>query len=41
MILSTMTKKQLRDLEAFALELAAEGNKEAAKEVWILITNAR
>ena len=35
-----MTKKQIRDLQAFAVELAKEGRKEAAKEVLALIANA-
>jgi len=36
-----MTRKQIRDLEAFAQELAKEGNTEAAKEVMNLIYGAR
>ena len=32
-----MTQKQIRDLQAFAVELAREGNKEAAREVLALI----
>ena len=35
--LSTMTQKQIRDLQAFAIELAKEGKAEAAKEVLALI----
>lgn len=35
----TMTKKQIRDLQQFAVELAKEGNTKAAKEVLNLITN--
>lgn len=34
---STMTNKQIRDLEAFAVELVKEGRKDAAKEVLALI----
>lgn len=34
-----MTKKQIRDLQEFAVILAKEGNTEAAKEVLALITN--
>ena len=33
----TMTAKQIRDLRAFAAELAAEGNTDAAREVLGLI----
>ena len=40
MILSTMTQKQIRDLQQFAVELAREGNTEAAKEVLALINKA-
>ena len=36
---TTMTTKQIRDLQEFAVELAREGNTEAAKEVLALITN--
>lgn len=32
-----MTKKQIRDLQAFAVELAKEGRQDAAKEVLALI----
>ena len=32
-----MTKKQIRDLQAFAVELAKEGRKAAAAEVLALI----
>ena len=32
-----MTQKQIRDLQAFAIELAKEGKPEAAKEVLALI----
>ena len=35
-----MTKKQIRDLQQFAVELAREGNTKAAKEVLALITKA-
>ena len=35
-----MTKKQIRDLQQFAVELAKEGNTAAAKEVLILINKA-
>jgi len=35
-----MTKKQIRDLQAFAVELAREGRKDAAKEVLALISTA-
>ena len=35
--LSTMTQKQIRDLQAFAIELVKEGKPEAAKEVLALI----
>ena len=35
-----MTKKQIRDLQEFAVELAREGNKAAAKEVLALINKA-
>ena len=35
-----MTQKQIRDLQAFAVELAKEGRKEAAKEVLALIAHA-
>ena len=35
-----MTKKQIRDLQEFAVELAREGNTEAAKEVLALINKA-
>ena len=35
--LSTMTQKQIRDLQAFAIELAKEGKAEAAREVLALI----
>ena len=34
-----MTKKQIRDLQAFAIELAKEGRAEAAKEVLSLIAH--
>ena len=34
----TMTTKQIRDLQAFAVELAKEGRHDAAKEVLALIT---
>ena len=37
--ITIMTKKQIRDLQQFAVELAKEGNTEAAKEVLALITN--
>ena len=33
-----MTTKQIRDLQAFAVELAKEGRHDAAKEVLQLIT---
>ena len=33
-----MTKKQIRDLQAFAIELAKEGRQDAAKEVLSLIS---
>lgn len=33
-----MTQKQIRDLQAFAVELTKEGRKEAAKEVLSLIS---
>ena len=33
----TMTTKQIRDLQAFAVELAKEGNHDAAREVLALI----
>ena len=33
-----MTQKQIRDLQAFAVELAKEGRKDAAKEVLALIS---
>ena len=32
-----MTQKQIRDLQAFAIELAKEGKAEAAREVLALI----
>jgi hypothetical protein len=32
-----MTKKQIRDLQQFAIELAKEGRQDAAKEVLSLI----
>ena len=35
-----MTKKQVRDLQAFAIELIKEGKPEAAKEVLNLIAHA-
>ena len=35
-----MTKKQIRDLQAFAVELAKDGRQGAAKEVLALITRA-
>jgi len=35
-----MTKKQIRDLQAFAIELIKEGRPEAAKEVLGLIPRA-
>ena len=35
--LTTMTRKQLRDLQLFAVELAREGRHEAAREVLALI----
>ena len=35
-----MTKKQIRDLQEFAVELAKEGNHAAAKEVLELINKA-
>jgi uncharacterized membrane protein len=34
-----MTKKQVRDLQAFAIELIKEGKPEAAKEVLSLIAH--
>ena len=34
-----MTKKQIRDLQAFAIELAKEGRTKAAKEVLSLIAH--
>ena len=34
-----MTNKQIRDLQEYAVELAREGNTEAAKEVLLLIAN--
>jgi len=33
-----MTKKQIKDLQLFAVELAKEGRHEAAKQVLSLIT---
>ena len=33
-----MTTKQVKDLQAYATELAAEGNHSAAREVLALIT---
>lgn len=33
-----MTRKQVRDLQQFAAELAREGNTDAAREVLALIT---
>ena len=33
----TMTEKQIRDLQAFAVELAKEGRQDAAREVLALI----
>jgi len=33
-----MTTKQIRDLQAFAVELAKEGRHDAAKEVLALIS---
>jgi len=38
--LLAMTKKQIRDLQAFAIELTKEGRKDAAKEVLALISTA-
>ena len=38
--ISTMTRKQIRDLRAFAAELSAEGNHAAAREVLALIQSA-
>ena len=35
-----MTAKQIKDLQAFAVELAKEGRKDAAKEVLALINAA-
>ena len=35
-----MTTKQIRDLQAYAVELAKEGNHSAAREVLALITTA-
>ena len=35
-----MTKKQVRDLQTFAVELAKEGRKDAAREVLALIARA-
>ena len=35
-----MTAKQIKDLQAFAVELAKEGRKDAAKEVLALINSA-
>ena len=35
-----MTTKQIRDLQAFAVELAREGNHDAAREVLALISTA-
>ena len=35
--LTTMTRKQLRDLQLFAVELAREGRQDAAREVLALI----
>lgn len=35
-----MTRKQIRDLRAFAAELSAEGNHAAAREVLALIQSA-
>ena len=35
-----MTTKQIRDLQAFAGELARDGRKDAAKEVLALIASA-
>ena len=35
-----MTKKQIRDLQAFAIELIKEGKPESAKEVLGLIQRA-
>ena len=32
-----MTQKQIRDLQAFAVELAREGRKDAAREVLALL----
>ena len=37
---TTMTQKQIRDLQQYAAELAREGNKDAAKEVLALINKA-
>jgi hypothetical protein len=36
-----MTKKQINDLQLFALELIKEGNEDAAKEVLSLIYNLK
>ena len=36
-----MTAKQIRDLQAYAAELAAEGNSSAAREVLALIATTR
>ena len=38
--INQMTKKQIRDLQEFAAELAKEGNTAAAKEVLNLINKA-
>ena len=35
-----MTKKQIRDLQKWAVELARVGNTEAAKEILALINKA-
>ena len=35
--ISTMTTQQIRDLQAFAVELAREGRADAAREVLALI----
>ena len=36
----TMTNQQIRDLQAFAVELAREGRTEAAREVLALIARS-
>ena len=38
--LPAMTTKQIRDLQAFAVELTKEGRHDAAREVLALITTA-